>query len=306
MNSRQILILLAFVFSTSIPLLAESSDPPMVVSNCRVSLLQRASLAGSRMGVLQNVDVAEGDRVERGQVVATLRDDQAQQALAIATKEMSNSVELRLYKKTSELATLEYSKAVELNRSIPGGFSELDIKKLRLAAEKSVLQIEQADFLQQMAALRKKEAEVILESYRIVAPFSGVVLQVHKQQGEALGSGDAVVEIANFDLMRVEGFVPVAASGKVHAGDPVIVEVAGIESQRPSRFEGRVKFVSPVVNEVSQEVRVWAEVKNRRNLLKDGLPASMRITLSEISSDDAVSEAPRRQARKEDVSRSLK
>ena len=258
------------------------------------------------MGVLQNVDVAEGDRVERGQVVATLRDDQAQQALAIATKEMSNSVELRLYKKTSELATLEYSKAVELNRSIPGGFSELDIKKLRLAAEKSVLQIEQADFLQQMAALRKKEAEVILESYRIVAPFSGVVLQVHKQQGEALGSGDAVVEIANFDLMRVEGFVPVAASGKVHAGDPVIVEVAGIESQRPSRFEGRVKFVSPVVNEVSQEVRVWAEVKNRRNLLKDGLPASMRITLSEISSDDAVSEAPRRQARKEDVSRSLK
>jgi membrane fusion protein (multidrug efflux system) len=297
MKTRRIFLVGIFMASTC--LRAETPEPSMVVSNCRISLLQRASLAGSRMGILQDIDVSEGDVVERGQIVATLRDELPQQTLAIAQKEMSNNVEVRLYKKISELATLEYSKAVDLNRSIPGGFSELDIKKLRLAAEKSVLQIEQADYLQQMSALRKKEAEVILDSYRITAPFSGVVLQVHKQPGEAIGSGDAVVEIANFDLMRVEGFIPVAASGKVHAGDAVVVDVAAIESQRPSRFEGRVKFISPIVNEVSQEVRIWAEVKNRRNLLKDGLPATMWITPSESKSGEIVSEAARRQARKE-------
>ena len=100
---------------------AEPPDQPLVVSNCRVALVRRASLAGARLGILQSVSVSEGDLVERGQVVATLRDDMARQTLAIAQLEMANTVELRLTKKTSELATLEYSKAMELNRTIPGG-----------------------------------------------------------------------------------------------------------------------------------------------------------------------------------------
>ena len=294
MTIRLMIASFVIVLSAHRDLLAESTEPALVVSNCRVALARRAALAGSRMGILRDVVVTEGDLIESGQVVATLRDEQAQQALAIAQKEMSNSIDVRLHKKISELATLEYSKAVELNRSIPGGFSELDVKKLRLAAEKSVLQIEQADFQQQMAALRKKEAEAILDSYRIIAPFSGVVLDVHKQPGEAIGAGEVVVEIANFDLMRVEGFIPVTASGKVHPGASVIVEVPANESQRPHRFEGRIKYLSPIVNDVSQVVRIWAEVKNRKNLLKDGLPATMRINLDDPKSDEVASEEPKR------------
>lgn len=267
---------------------AAPPEHPLVVPNCRVVLIHRASLAGVRLGILKDVAVAEGDTVEGGQVIATLRDEVARQVLAVAQKEMSNTVELRLTKKTSELATLEYSKAVELNRTIPGGVSELDVKKLRLAAEKSLLQMEQADFLLQMAALKKNEAEVSLETYQIVAPFSGVVLEVHKRPGEALGAGDVVAEIANFDTMRVEGFIPVAYSGRVQKGAPVLVEVASSDSQRPHRFEGRVKYIAPIVNAVSQEVRVWVEVENRRDLLKDGLPATMSIPLSDKANGEVA------------------
>ena len=294
MNTRRMMTWLGAVLMVAGRVDAEPPDQPIVVSNCRVALIRRASLAGARLGILQTVSVSEGDEVERGQVVALLRDDMARQALAVAQKEMTNTIELRLNKKISELATLEYSKAMELNRSIPGGISEIDVKKLRMAAEKSVLQLEQADFLLSMAALKTREAEVTLDSYRIVAPFSGVVLQVNKQPGEALGAGEVVVEIANFDTMRVEGFVPVASSARVQRGAAVVVEVSGAEPNRTSRFEGRVKHIAPIVNEVSQEVRVWAEIENRRGLLKDGLPATMRISISRIKNDDVASErAPR-------------
>ena len=307
MNRRRILTwlgavaLLALVLTSSVvtptgSACAETPDQPLVVSNCRVALIRRASLAGSRLGILQSVSVSEGDLVERGQVIATLHDELPRQALAVAQMEMANTVELRLNRKISELATLEYSKAMELNRTIPGGVSEIDVKKLRLAAEKSLLQLEQADFVLQMAALKTGEAEVALDSYRIVAPFSGVVLQVSKQPGEALAAGEVVAEIANFDSMRVEGFIPVAASGRVHRGAAVVVDVSGAEPHRTSRFEGRLKHVAPIVNEVSQEVRVWAEVENRRNLLKDGLPATMRITMSRPQGDDVASERTGRNA----------
>lgn len=294
MDARRTLTWLGAVLIVAGRVDAEPPDQPLVVSNCRVALIRRASLAGARLGILQTVSVSEGDVVERGQVVATLRDEMARQTLAIAQLEMANTVELRLNKKISELATLEFSKAMELNRTIPGGVSEIDVKKLRLAAEKSVLQLEQADFLLQMAAIKTKEAEVALDSYRIVAPFAGVVLQVNKQPGEALGAGEVVVEIANFDTMRVEGFIPVASSGRVQRGAAVVVEVSGTEPQRISRFEGRVKHVAPIVNEVSQEVRVWAEIENRRGLLKDGLPATMRISTSKMENDDvAIDRSPR-------------
>lgn len=270
-----------------------SADRTLVVSNCRVSLVRRAALAGSRLGILREVLVEEGDIVEAGQVVAALRDDQPRQALAICQKEMSNNVELRLQRKVSELATLEFSKAMELNRTIPGGISELDVKKLRLAAEKAILQIEQADFQLQMAALRTKDAEITLESYRILAPFAGVVLQVQKHPGEALGAGDVVAEIANFDTMRVGGFIPVAASNRIQRGTAVVVEVTGPDSTRPQQFEGRVTSIAPIVNEVSQEVRVWAEVENRNQLLKDGMPATMRV----MTTDEVAIDAPRRSSR---------
>lgn len=270
-----------------------SADRPLVVSNCRVALVRRAALAGSRLGILREVLVEEGDIVEAGQVVAILRDDQPRQALAICQKEMSNNVELRLQRKVSELATLEFSKAMELNRTIPGGVSELDVKKLRLAAEKAILQIEQADFQLHMAALRTKDAEITLESYRILAPFAGVVLQVQKHPGEALGAGDVVVEIANFDTMRVGGFIPLAASNRIQRGNAVVVEVAGLDSTRPLQFEGRVTSIAPIVNEVSQEVRVWAEVENRGQLLKDGMSATMRVMIT----DGVAIDAPRRSSR---------
>ena len=274
---------------------AEASE--LVVPNCRIALVRRAALASARLGILHEVSVSEGDTVELAQVVATLRAEQAEQALAIAEKEMSNNVELRLQKKISELATLEFSNAVELNRSFPGGVSGLDVKKLRLAAEKSVLQIEQADFQLQMAALRKKEAQITLDSYRIVAPFSGVVLQVNKQPGEALGTGEVVVEIANFDTMKIEGFIPVAASSRIQRGSPVIVEVSGVEPQRISRFEGRLTHIASIVNEVSQEVRVTAEVENRGSLLKDGLLATMRVKVSGKTAADVALEPTRRSIR---------
>ena len=294
MINRRVIAVAATMAMVTGSLVAESPDSPLIVTNCRIGLVRRASLAGSRQGIVQNIAVTEGDVVEKGQLIASLKDDVPRQTLALAEKEMANTVDIRLHKKISELATLEYSKAMELNRSIPGGFSDLDIKKLRLAAEKAVLQIEQADFHQQMATLRKKEADVTLESYRITAPFSGVVLQVSKQPGEALGVGEMVVEIANFDTMRVEGFIPVASSHRIQRGDAVVVEVPGAEPQKQRRFEGQIKHIAPTINEVSQEVRVWAEVTNRRDLLKDGLPATMFIKSKREDANEVAAERPAR------------
>ena len=49
-----------------------------------------------------------------------------------------------------------------------------------------------------------------------------------------------------------------------------------------------------MINEVSQEVRVWAEVTNRRDLLKDGLPATMFIKAKREEGNEVAAEHVRR------------
>ena len=102
-----------------------------------------------------------------------------------------------------------------------------------------------------------------------------------------------VVEIANFDTMRVEGFIPVASSHRIQRGVAVVIEVPGAEPQKQRRFEGQIKHIAPMINEVSQEVRVWAEVTNRRDLLKDGLPATMFIKTKRDDADEVAAERMR-------------
>lgn len=270
------------------------SPETLTIADCRVSLLSRTNVAGERMGILEVVEVREGDLVQAGQVLARLRDQLAQAALATADREARNDIDLRYAKKASELATLEYSKALTLTREIPGGHSEIDLLKLKLAAERAVLQVEQAAQHLEMAALRRKECQIALEAYQIKAPFDGVVLQVQKRAGEAMHAGESVVLMANFGKMRIEGFLPAAAARRIHPGAPVWVEVDAGEADDPSgdfNFDGQITFIDPIINEISQQVRIWAEVDNKNELLKDGMKAIMHVQYIRTRPEQAVQPA---------------
>ncbi|MCA8996443.1 MAG: HlyD family efflux transporter periplasmic adaptor subunit [Planctomycetaceae bacterium] len=252
------------------------------VRDCRVSAVERVVLAGEKLAIVASIPVHAGQVVKQGDVVVQFRDDAARTLLASAQQEAGNDVDLRYARKLSELSTLEYSKAQQLNQEIPGGHAEMEVLKLRLAAERALLQIEQASHHLELAELRRMEAEAAVESYRIRTPVSGTVLNVHQRPGEAVAAGSPVVEIANFDRMRVEGFLPVADSWRVQPGDPVAIQLSGESLPlgiREMEFPGEVSFVDPQINEVSQQVRIWAEVENPRQILKDGLIAKMRIAI---------------------------
>ena len=42
-------------------------------------------------------------------------------------------------------------------------------------------------------------------------------------------------------------------------------------------FEGTIVFVSPEVDPISGQVRVWAEIDNRNGRLRPGQPAEMTV-----------------------------
>jgi RND family efflux transporter MFP subunit len=261
----------------------KSAQEEITVQDCRVTLFQSAVLASTRSGIIDKIEVLDGDLVSEGLVIAQIRDDLASADVATATVKAENDVDLRYATKLSELSQLEYSRALALNKEIPGAQSELAVRNLKIAAERALLQIEQASHQLEIAKLELQTARIVHEGYSVKAPFEGVILRVQKCVGESVKEGEPIADLANLNELRVEGFLPLEAAWQVRRGQAVEVQVnvPDLELEvEETIFRGEIVFVDAEVQEVSQQVRVWAKVSNNKNLLKSGLIATMRIPRS--------------------------
>lgn len=260
---------------------AKSATPaPVVLTRCRIKLINKVILASGRTGILAFVEPKEGDKVVKDQQVAGLVDDVPRAAYNVAEKEASNDVEVRYAIKAAEVADAEHEAAMEGNRKLPGTVPLIEVKKLKLAGERGSLQIEQAEHQFEVVKLKRDEAREALKSFKIEAPFDGVVTRVYKAKGEAVREGDPILELSATERVRVEGYVNVKDGWSIAQGAPVQVQLDIPEADlavEKELFQGNITFVDVEVQAVTQELRLWAEVVNRDNMLRAGLSAKMTI-----------------------------
>lgn len=254
----------------------QSDNRAIVVPQCRIRLNDDVQLSCERTGIL-DVVVQEGTEVKAGSVVAKIRDDEVRANLAVISKEASNDVEVRFAQKATELAQVKYLRALDANKASPGTVPELELRELRLLADKSLLQLEQAKHQFELAGLRRDEITERMKSYYVAAPFDAFVAQVHKQTGEVVREGEPVLELANTRLVRVEGYLDANDVPFVRMGTVVSVSLAPRSVGGNLAFSGRVAYVGVKVEPVTQKVRFWATVENHDNVLKDGLLANITI-----------------------------
>jgi len=165
---------------------------------------------------------------------------------------------------------------------------KLDAKKAGmrtqgLAVEEAELAVQEVESQLRLAGLQAElkrsdvdAAELNLSQRTAVSPVEGVVVELPRRSGEWVQPGDKVARIIRLSRLRAEGFLPLAKANGSLVGRPVVIEVATGESGKVAR-EGRITFVSPDVDPINQEVRVWAEFENPEGALLPGLRATIRI-----------------------------
>lgn len=261
-----------------IPVPASESEP-IALSGCQIRIFDEIQLAAERAGVLDMV-AAEGQRVKKGDVLAHTRDDLVKATLAVATRQAMNDAEIRYAKKAGELAQVEYERDLQANSIVPGTVSDLTLRVHRLAAEKALLQLEQADTSLEIEKLRRNETLELLKMHDVAAPIDGQVRTVFKKVGESVAEGEPILELVNPDRVKVEGYVHLKDLDSVKVGSPVQVQLDIPDIDLPHErlaFPGRIASVDVKVEPVTLRVKVWAEVKNHNGVLKDGLTARMVI-----------------------------
>lgn len=282
--SKMSFIALAIMLCTAGQLMADDAQAErrqsVELARCRLKLIDKVTLASDRPGILKFVEPKEGLSVEKEQQVAGLHDEVARAKLARAAKEVENDIEVRYAKKASDLAAVEFQQAEQANQRVAGAIPGIEINRLQLAAERSLLQIEQAEHTLEINRLVQAEAAAELKTLAIHAPFAGIVTQVFKHKGEAVRQGDPIIEIASTNRLRAEGYVDLVHVWNIRVGDPVVLslDVPDVELKiEEETFEGKIVFVDLEVEPVSRRVKVWADVPNRDGLLRAGLTATMRV-----------------------------
>lgn len=243
-----------------------------------IYLIDERVLAFEKPGVIAFIKPEEGAVVRKGEVIAGLKDEVARATLAKEQEKARNDVQVRFAKKSSEVADAELRISESANERLPGTVPEVELQKLRLAAQKGLLQIEQAEFEQKIAALTVAENQAVLETHQLVAPFDGTVARIHQREGAAARQGDPIIEIISTDRVKIEGYVSTSQSYLIRPGDHVEARLVDQQIPRGAQpISGIVKFVDPRVSPVIGKVKVTAEVQNSEGLLKAGLGVEMSI-----------------------------
>jgi RND family efflux transporter MFP subunit len=270
------------------------------IEAAQVSLIQNTLVAASISGVVASVHVHEGDPIGLDTPIAQLDDEQAETELEAAEAayeaarlEADNDVDARYAQRTLEVRQRELQQSVDANRTYSGAVSETEIDKLRLVVDQSRLAIEQAEHQQQVATAKAIEkvaavqiARTRLAKYQILAPVDGLVVEVSVEPGEWVEAGKPIARLISLDPIRVECFV----DGRKHGGELVGRKVEfsySIDDENPQgdsiKLFGEVDFVSPELNPVTGQIRLWATIKNPNQRARAGMRGRLVIRAAAAS-----------------------
>lgn len=210
---------------------------------------REATVVARTSGVLLELNVEAGDRVERGQVLASLDADRHRLEVAQARAQLQ-----RLENDFDRMKELHARKLVSSD------------------------QFEQArsEFESQKATFDMAQLEL---SYTdIKAPISGVVSRRLVKEGNWIQDQQALFEIDDFEPLEAVLHVPEREFSLLKPGFPVSVRTDALPGRS---FEGTVDRISPVVNPDTGTFDVTVELPNEDGTLKPGLFVRARIVYDE-------------------------
>jgi RND family efflux transporter MFP subunit len=212
----------------------------------RVDFDQNATVGARAAGTLTSVRVQRGDRVRKGQVLATVD----------ASILDANIAELRT---RMELAKIVYEKQAGLWKQQIG----TEIQYLQAKNTYQGLQRNLATLNQQRAL------------YNVVAPYSGVVDNVIPKLGETVAPGAPVVQLNSGQGGKVLADVSEAYAGSIKAGDKALVTLPDLGNEEiPSTVRTVSRTISATSRTFTVELRLPASQAGK---LRPNMVATVRI-----------------------------
>ncbi len=236
------------VESKSIPEISESVGT--------VHAAESAQASAQMMGTILAINVHEGDRVRRGQILVVLDDAQPRAGLERSQAAM-HAADHEAQAADSEYAlaqsTLKRFEMLYERKSVsPQEYDEVKARAQSAAARSDLAHSGQA---QAKAAM--SEAQTAVEYTRIRAPFDGVVTERRMDPGSLASPGMPILTIEAGGRFRLDVELDEQNFALAHMGESVPVRIDSLGS---TALAGKVVQIIPAANAASRSFTVKIEL----------------------------------------------
>ena len=266
---------------------AARAAEPVVVESVVLQLIDHADLAAGDSGLLVKLKATEGQMFRQGDVIARIDDTDArieQQAaeaeLALAKARAENDVAIRAAEAAQHVAEAEVARSEESIASFAKSVSQsqldverLNVEKLKLEVEAGKHELRLARLAEQVAQQKLDAATLVIRRRQVLAPIDGMAVDVEASVGEWVEPGQKLVRLVSTKRLKAEGFVSADQAAAGLNGRQATLELAD-----GTQVTGRVVFVSPEIDPINKQVRLWAEVENPTGQLRPGQAVRMVVS----------------------------
>ncbi|MEX0843926.1 MAG: efflux RND transporter periplasmic adaptor subunit [Balneolaceae bacterium] len=200
-------------------------------------------------GKIVELQLEEGKRVRKGEVLVKINDNELQARLKQAEYRMS-------------LAELREKRQQQLLER--GGISQEEYDAT--LNELNVLKAEHALINAQ------------IEKTEIIAPFDGIVGLRYVSNGSYISPTTEVATLQSIHPIKIEFSIPERYAGEVEEGDKVVFNVQGFESD----FDAEVYAIEPRIDRQTRTLKIRAQADNLDGKLLPGAFANLEFILQEI------------------------
>ncbi len=218
------------------------------------SIIVRAEQSGR----ITALNFKEGQPVRVGQMLVQLDDSVAR-------------AELEQARANQKLAKAKFDRAVELKeRNFISGQAKDEAENAMRVADATV-----------------SLADAKLAKLTIKAPFSGTVGLRTASLGDYVKDGQDIVNLEKTDPIKVDFKVPELFQSRISVGQALSVALDALPGQP---FTGKVYAVNPQLDTAGRALVLRAQMDNRTGVLKPGMFARVRLTLSDTGDTVVVPE----------------
>lgn len=183
-----------------------------------------------------------GDRVNKGQIIVRLEDEEYENNIAVEAKELNLEISQQEFEKQKSL----YEK---------GGVTLYELRNSEVSKTNAKYSYE--------------GAQIALEKMNVRAPFSGVITELpYYTEGTRVQSGAHMVSLMSYNKMYMDINLPEKNISEVEVGQDVLVTNYTIEEDT---LQGVVTELSPAISNETRTFKGVIEIQNPERKLRPGM-----------------------------------
>lgn len=236
---------------------------------CLIEPAQTVELGMPVGGVLERVLVKRGDRVKRGQVLASLESHTEIAATELARYKSQMSGPIQLAQSKIEFAQRKYERRSHMAAEKLMSKQDSDDAEAEFKQAQAELKVAQEN--REVAKLEYVKQKSELDLRTLHSPFDGVVVDQMMWPGETVEPGatkHAILKLAQLDPLRVRVVMPMQSFGQPQRGMPVAVTT---ELQPGKAYDAKVSNVDRIIDAASGTFVVFLDLPNPRLDLPSGV-----------------------------------